>query len=217
MRVRVAAALATVPAAEIEVDAGAVSALLAEIDGLLSQVSTLAASAPPDAQQSLEAVRNALVREAIDFSEAVQRASPAGAAPEAPPARPARPTTARLLSVDAEPVAPSSRRGVVGWAVLALAGLLAGGYHGWGWYHRREVRAARSVGLPRGSIEVPGPPGAPRIVVPASSEEAPDAAEVQRFKAAEEAKGNVVRESGGVLEIVPGTAGAAATGQPPKP
>ncbi|HEY6100862.1 MAG TPA: hypothetical protein VIW03_15600 [Anaeromyxobacter sp.] len=214
MRVRVAAALATVPP-DGAVDAGAVSAFLAEIDALLSDVSALAAGAPPEAQPSLEAVRNALVREAIDLSEALQRVSGAGASAEAPAsarAAPRRPQ-ARLLSVERQPPVAPPRR-YAGWIALAAVVALAGGYHGWRWYQRRASLAARSVGLPKGTTEVPGAPGAPRIVVPATTDEIPDAAEVQRFKAAEEAKGNVVRENGGLIEIVPGAAGATPPPQP---
>lgn len=85
MRVRVAVALSSAPGAGGAVDAGALSTFLADIDALLSDVNALAAGAPADVQASLEAMRNALVKEAIDFSEAVQQARPTEAIPQ--PAR----------------------------------------------------------------------------------------------------------------------------------
>lgn len=205
MRVRVAAALATVPAQGGEVDGGAVSAFLAEIDALLSDVNALATGAPPEVLPSLEAVRNALVREAIDLSEAVQRASPAGDPAPAPvAARPSpRRPQARLLSIERVP-AGAQRRGLAKWIALAVAVALAGSYHGWNWYQRRATRAAFRVGLPAGFTEIPAAPGAPRLLVPSSTEEVPDPAEVARFKAAEEAKGNVVRETDGMIFVLPG-------------
>jgi hypothetical protein len=218
MRVRVGAALATVPSQGGEVDGAAVSAFLAEIDALLSEVNGLAAGAPPEVLPSLESVRNALVREAIDLSEAVQRASPPGApVPVAPAARPApnRPQ-ARLLSIEAGP-AKAPRGGVAKWIALAVAVALAAGYHGWSWYHRRATRAVHRAGLPAGFTEAPAPAGAPRILVPAGADEIFDAAEVARFRAVEEAKGNVVRESGGMIFITPAPPAPVPAAAPPKP
>jgi hypothetical protein len=128
MRVRVAAALAATPPAGTPVDTGAVHALLGDIDALLSTVAALAASAPADVQASLEAVRNALVREAIDFSEAVQRVGAARAEPIAPPVvRPTRPATGAVTVLREDVAPPPSRRGV--WVVAALMLLGAGAYH----------------------------------------------------------------------------------------
>jgi hypothetical protein len=205
MRVRVAAALATVPSSGSEVDAGTVSAFLAEIDALLSAVNALAAGAPPDVLPSLEAVRNALVREAIDFSEAAQRASQAGAPAELPAARraPARRSQARLLSIETVPAKAPERRGAAKWIALVVVVAIAASYHGWNWYQRRAARAALGAGLPAGMIEIPAPPGAPRVIAPGRTDAVPDPAEIARFKAAEEAKGNVVRESDGMLFIAP--------------
>ncbi len=72
LRLRVAAALATRPAPGRPVDAAAVAGLLAEIDGLLGAVKALLVDASPAVREPLEAIRNALVREAVDFSEACQ-------------------------------------------------------------------------------------------------------------------------------------------------
>ena len=103
MRVRVAVALATAPPAGTAVDEGAVSALLADIDALLSEVNTVTLGAPPELQASLESIRNSLVKEAIDLSEVAQRlAGPAEAAADASaPSVPAAART-RVLSVGPE-------------------------------------------------------------------------------------------------------------------
>jgi hypothetical protein len=215
-RVRVAAALATVPAAGEPVDAAAVSALLAEIDGLLSRVNELASGAPEDLQPSLEAVRNALVREAIDFSEAAQRASPAGAPAVVPAPAPAgRPSKTRIVSVDAEPERASRRR-VAAWIAIAAVIGAGAGYHGWRWHKRGTARATLAAGLPAGLTQIPGPPGGPRVLVRSSTTEPPDPAEIARFKATEEAKGNAVRDSDGMIFIEPAREAAPAP-SPPSP
>jgi hypothetical protein len=217
MRVRVASALATAPQAGEEVDAAALSALIGEIDGLLTQVSGLAESAPEDLQPSLEAVRNALVREAIDFSEAAQRNSPAAAPAEATAPRPAgKARKTRLLSVDEAATRPG-QRGLAVWIALGVAAALALGYHGWQRYERSRLRAALSAGLPAGMTQIPGPPGGPRVLVRASSAEAPDPGELARFKAVEEANGNRVREVDGMIFVEPATREAAPPAEPPKP
>jgi hypothetical protein len=220
MRVRVASALATAPQPGEEVDAAAVSALIGEIDGLLTQVNELAESAPEDLQASLEAVRNALVHEAIDFSEAAQRASPAAAPAEAaaphPAAKGRKARKTRLLSVD-EAAAGPGRRGLAVWIALGAAVALALGYHGWQRHERSRVRAALTAGLPAGMTQIPGPPGGPRVLVRASSTEAPDPAELARFKAVEEANGNRVREVDGMIFVEPATREAAPPAEPPKP
>jgi hypothetical protein len=215
-RVRVAAALATAPGGGEPVDAAAVSALLAEIDGVLSQVSDVASGAPEDLQPSLEAVRNALVGEAIDFSEAAQRASPAGAPAVAPAPAPAgRPSKTRIVSVDAEPE-KTSRRRVAAWIAIAVVIAAGAGYHGWRWHKRGTARATLAAGLPAGLTQIPGPPGGPRVLVRSSTTELPDPAEIARFKAAEEAKGNAVRESDGMIFIEPAQEAAPAP-PPPSP
>jgi hypothetical protein len=216
MRARVASALATAPQPGEEVDAAVVSALIGEIDGLLTQVSEVAESAPEDLQASLETVRNALVREAIDFSEAAQRASPAAAPAEAAAPRPAaKARKTRLLSVD-EAAARPGRRGLAMWIALGAAVALALGYHGWRRHERSQVRAALSAGLPAGMTQIPGPPGGPRVLVRASSREAPDPAELARFKAVEEANGNRVREVDGMIFVEPAPRDAAPPAEPPK-
>ncbi|HEY6002705.1 MAG TPA: hypothetical protein VIV57_07505, partial [Anaeromyxobacter sp.] len=217
MRVRVAVALATAPQAGVAVDAAAVSALIAEIDALLSQVSALAEDAPEDLQASFEAVRNALVREAIDFSEAAHRAGPAVAANESAAPRPAaKARKTRLLPVDGG-ATKAGGRGLAVWIALGAVVALAAGYHGWEWHRRSEARAALSAGLPAGLTQIPGPPGGPRVLVRSSSTEAPDPADIARLKAVEEANGNKVRELDGMIFIEPATREAAPPAQPARP
>jgi hypothetical protein len=202
MQVRVASALATAPSAGAPVDAAAVSALLADIDALLSRVSALAEGAPERTQLQLDVVRNALVCEAIDFSEAVQRASAAGVPPESAATRAARPSATRILSVDEEPDR-ARHRGIAVWIALGVALSLAGSYHGWRWYARGQVRAALTSGLPAGLTQIPSPPGGPRVLVRASTSQAPDPSELAQLRTMEEARGNVVRESDGMIFIEP--------------
>jgi hypothetical protein len=204
MRVRVAAALASAPAGGGDVDPAAVGALLAEIDALLSDVGALAAGAAPEVQPSLEAIRNALVKEAIDLSEVAQRLAPAGEASAQQQARTPRAPQARVLSMSAaEDEAKPARRPWM-WVALAVSLTIAGAFHGWNWYQRRAALAARPAGVPAGLTEVPLPPGAPRVLRPVSADEQPDPAELEKLKALEEAKGNAVQEIDGTVLIVPG-------------
>jgi hypothetical protein len=205
MRVRVAAALATVPAPGGEVDAQAVSAFLAEIDALLGKVNALTAAAPPEAQASLEAVRNALVREAIDFSEAAQQAVPESA-PQ--PVASGRPIAARLVSIDSAATEAPPRRGKALWIVLALSVAVAAGFHGWRWYQRSAaIEARRAAGVPASMVELGGP-GKVRIFVQ-DRDEPPNPADVARVKATAEAQGNTVKEVNGMILVVPGKKKAA--------
>jgi hypothetical protein len=208
-RVRVAAALATAPAPGAEIDGAAVSAFLAEIDGILSDVNALAQQAPAELQPSLEAVRNALVKEAIDLSDVVHRLAPAGAAP-APEARPAvrAPPQARLLSVSAtaEVGRPPSR---AIWIALAVAVTISGIAHGPSVLKRFGPRAeppSTLPGAPGGTIARPAPPSGPQIVLPGERPAGP--VELERFKLEQGLRGNDVQElGGGVLVVRPKGAG----------
>ena len=136
MRVRVQVALATAPATGGDVDGVAISALLAEIDALLSDVNVLAQAAPPELQPALEQVRNSLVKEAIDFSEAAHRVQPAELAPgRGPPAARARTSQARVGSIESKAgraVANArSKRNRAAYLVLALSGLAAAAFYGY--------------------------------------------------------------------------------------
>lgn len=203
MRVRVASARASAPAAGAEVDGAAVQALLAEMDALLAGVNALAAEAPPELLPGLEAVRNGLVREAIDFSELAQRVATRGAAAAVAAARPpARAAQARVLSTSAQ---EAPRRSWVPWVLLALAALGAAGYHGWRYQQRQQyVAGMRTLpGAPDGMMLVPAPPGGPQLLIPLGGKR-PDPAQVERFRALQQERGFQVRSTpGGGLEIRP--------------
>ncbi|ABC80467.1 hypothetical protein [Anaeromyxobacter dehalogenans] len=201
MRLRVASARASAPAGGAEVDRAAVQAMLADLDATLAAVNGLAAGAPPEIVPGVEAVRNALVREAIDFSDLAQRVASAGAVAATAARAPARPAQARVLAVSAE---PGPRRPWGLWVMLALALAAGGGYHGWYRWHVRHKVVARLgtlPGAPQGMVLLPGARAAPRILIPLGGATI-DPAEVERFKAQQRAQGNEVREiDGGGLEL----------------
>jgi len=214
MRVRVAAALATVPAQGGEVDAGAVSAFLAEIDALLSEVKALAPTAPAEALPSLEVVRNALVREAIDLSEAVQRAVPPG---QAAPQRPPPASKVRLLpGSKADGPRPAVRRHLL-HAVFALAVAGAAAFHGYAVLRRsRLAEPPGRAGAPANAVIVSGPGAGDSAVIRSKDGRpfAPD--EVKRLTETEALKGNAVIETGpGLLVIVPSRHGSPAPPRAP--
>jgi hypothetical protein len=205
MRVRVAIALATAPQAPGEgpADPAAVSALLAEIDGLLSEVNALVAAAPAELQPPLEQVRNALVKEAIDFSEAAHRGEPSEAPAEAPPgitsASARKAAQARVVTIDSKAETEiaaaerSRRRRMV--AVVAAAALAAGSYHVYTFMEGRRVEPANSVrGLTNAFASDTAQGGR---VIHTSGGVAFDPAELRRFVDDEALKGNVVLDMGG--------------------
>jgi hypothetical protein len=201
MRVRVAVALSTAPQGPgaAPTDPAAGSALLGEIDGLLSDVNALVASAPPEVQPSLEQVRNALVKEAIDFSEAAHRAVPSGAAPEPQPKTGygvARTAQTRIIAVaskaETESEAEEQKRRRWGFAVLAAAALSAAAYHGYSWWEDRVPVGALGAGALSNAIAVELPNG--DRTVNAAGGVPFDPAELKRFMDDERLKGNVVRQ-----------------------
>lgn len=220
MRVRVAAALATAPAEGGAVDAGAVSAFLAEIDALLSEVGSLAASAPPELLPSLEAIRNSLVKEAIDFSEASQRGIPVEivAAPAAP-TRAVRETRVLSVASKAETELEVSqhkrqRRMVAALAVCAVLGAAFHGYNFWRGSTLQDERPTRSA-VPN-AIVVSGPTGRESSVIRSKNAVPFTPEEVKRLADEESLKGNSVREvAKGVVVIIPGA--PAGSPSPPAP
>lgn len=206
MRLRVASARASAPARGAEVDGAAVQAILADIDATLAAVNGLAAGAPPDLLAGVEAVRNALVREAIDFSDLAQRIASAGAVAATAARAPARPVRARVIAVSAEP-RPRRRWGL--WVMFAAALAAAGGYHGWyRWQVRQKVvaRLGTLPGAPQGMVLIPGSKRGPAVLYPMGGAK-PERGQVDRFIAQERAKGNdVVELPGGGLEIRAGAA-----------
>jgi hypothetical protein len=133
MRVRVGVAFATAPPPGSSVDGSAVATLLREIDDLLSDVNALAEGAATEQATALGACRSALVREAIDFSEAAQRYTPAALVVEEEPL-----PAARLRPARAGPPGAYGGAGVLALArtpqamVIALVACAALAV-AWGW------------------------------------------------------------------------------------
>jgi hypothetical protein len=209
MRVRVATALAATPPPGSEVDGAALSGILGEIDALLARVGALAVGAEAELKPSLESIRNALVREAIDFSETAQRIGALSAAPEAAkPMVPQRAAQARVLSVGKESEADRAdrRRNTVLVAVLGLLLIGAVAFHGVRYWEKSQL------------VPPPPPFDAPAgfQVRPTAGTRGPvtlhptgvpiDRAALQRFREAQEAQGKQVveMENGVVLVLPPG-------------
>ena len=208
LRLRAAAALATRPPPRTPVDAVAVAELLSEIDGVLTRVKALVDVATPEQRPQLEAIRNALVREAVDFSEACHEIGTAEL-----PLGPGRPgevasratASARFLSdrigEDEVEVIESKRSRAV-WVLLALVVLGAGVFHGYRWWQTEQLvaRFPTLPGQPDGMRLVPAPRGATSVeLLPLGRP--PDRAQVERFKAQQKLLGNTVTETavGGLM------------------
>ncbi|HVP68991.1 MAG TPA: hypothetical protein VMT17_17200 [Anaeromyxobacteraceae bacterium] len=219
LRWQVAAALATVPAPNTPVDENALRAILAGTDGVLAELKGLSEGATPDALRIIENVRHAVVREAIDLTEAVQRVVPAEVAAEITASRPVgRAAATRLLystagSKDLERPKP--------WGLVVTLGLAfaaAVGYHGYRYVNRPRPVAPAVTGAPTGSLATASPQG--KLVFSPPGKQL-DPREVEQFKNGELAKGNEVQEvlPGVFVVHPPGTksAGGAQPAQEKKP
>jgi hypothetical protein len=214
LRLRVAAALATRPPHGTASDSGAVAELLSELDELLQAVKGLIDGASPELKLQLEPIRNALVREAVDFSEACHEVGTAEL-PLIPAAEASRPTgraaTAKVLSVhagvDEEDRPEEQRRRVMPLVTLAVLLLLGAGYHAWNYFAtppRQEVPTFE--GAPPGTMAVQN--GKANFMVQLPGHKV-NAADLETFMQREAKHGNRVREVGpGTWIIEPATAGA---------
>jgi hypothetical protein len=204
VRLRVAEALASMPPAGSPVDTAALSAILGQIDGLLAEVAPLLQGAPEELLPALEAVRNALVSEAIDFSEAAQRLAKIDEVPTAPRPISAKAATARVISIETETEQrPGRRRAWVPYAFLAVAVALAVAYHVWRQVSMSNVHPQLALpGAPSNTISSVQSLDGPSIIVSKTGRF--DPAELQRFRAEQDLKGNKVEEvSPGVLKVTP--------------
>lgn len=205
LRLRVAEALASAPPQGSKVDSAALFAILGEIDGTLAEVAPLLGAAPGELAPALESIRNSLVREAIDFSEAGQRvATPDGPAAAPRPSPSGRAVAAKVLSIDgAQDTAlekAEDRRKGIAFIALAIVVLGAIGFHVWRHASQGEVRTPPTLpGAPSNTVASTGS-GNVQLVVSKTGKF--DPAELERFRAQEELRGNRVEEiSPGVLKV----------------
>jgi hypothetical protein len=200
LRWQMAAALDTLPTHGAQVDQPAVQAILGGIDDVLAALKTLSDDARPEDLRALEGVRHALVKEAIDLTEALAQVLPAEVVEEITTSRKARKAqVAPVTRMVYEQAAPERERRQVPWGlvvvlVIAVAGAAA--YHGYRYVNRPKQAASPISGAPSGTVGTVTPQG--KIVVAPSGVKL-DPKEVENFKNLERAKGNEVRE------ISPGT------------
>lgn len=216
-RLRLALAVGRLPAspadAPLAVDVAAGQRLLSEADELIARLKELSAGPAPELAASSEAVRRALVDLGLALSGGLSQLLPAGeAAPQAPAApAEAKPPAARVLTVEQEePRSKPERRQRALWVAFAVIALAAAGYHGWHQLNRR----APPPGLPGLPANTYGVERGGGKMVSALPGKQVDPAELQRFKAFEQARGNVVREVGPGSWLVEPAAPAAAAQAP---
>jgi hypothetical protein len=216
LRWQVAAALDSLPPTGTQVDQPAVQAILGGIDDVLAVLKGEADDAAPETLRALEAVRHALVKEAIDLTEALSKVAPAGVVEEITTSRRARRTdTGPVTRMVYTTKGPDREPRQVPWGlVVVLALAVAGGaaYHGYRYVNRPKLVPSPVSGAPSGTVGTVTPQG--KVVVAPAGKKL-DAKELESFKNLEKAKGNEVRE------VVPGTfvvtpAGAAPARAPGK-
>lgn len=200
LRWQVAAAIETLPAMGAQVDQGAVQSILGGIDDVLAALKEQSDDAGPEALRALEGVRHALVKEAIDLTEALQQVAPAELVEEITTSRKARRGEAvavtRMVRT-AEAFEDGPRQvpwGLVLALVLAVVGAAA--YHGYRYVGRSKPAPSPVSGAPAGTVGTVTPQGK---VVAAPAGVRLDPKDVENFKNLEKAKGNQVRE------VLPGT------------
>jgi hypothetical protein len=180
-------------------------------------------------------VRNALVKEAIDFSEAAQELAPAGVvAPVAAPATPSaqrRVPATRVLTTSTEPEPPRAKRRVLDVS-LVVAALVAVAYHGWRFYEGQlyVLPPPTVAGSPAHAVGSATTAGA-KFLTSKDGNPFTDA-EIETFRQSEELQGRKVQlltpssmvslpAGASQLPVPPRTpgppAGAAPTSPPPTP
>ena len=200
LRWQVAAALDTLPSQGAKVDQAGVQAILEGVDEVLADLKTLSDGASPEALRALETIRHALVKEAIDLTEALQKVATPDLVEEITRSGKARkgagaPQTRMVYTANSPDRGPRQVPwGLVVVLVLVVAGAVA--YHGFRYVNRPSATAATVTGAPSGTVGSVTPQGKV-IVAPAGTKLDPK--EVENFRNLEKAKGNDVRE------VLPGT------------
>ena len=216
LRYRVAFALSTAPAPGSPVDAGGGNLLLTEIDEALPALKDVAERLPARASE-IDAIRNALVKEAVDLSETIHRIQPgAPIAPVPAAARDPRRTTGRMRVDVTQAPPPAARKRTGMWVTFAVVVALGAAFHTRQyWLRRAGGEQAGFPGAPAGLLGAQ--PSGETLSVLLPGEKAPSKAELERFRNEQAAKGNEVAElpSGGLL-VLPGRAGTAAPAPTPE-
>ena len=200
LRWQVAAAIDARPSLGAQVDQGAVHAILGGIDDVLAALKEQSDDAGPEALRAIETVRHALVKEAIDLTEALQQVAPPEMVEEITTSRKVRrtgapPVTRMVTSTSPAAAEPSG----IPWGlvvVLVVALVAAAAYHGYRYVNRARPVASPVSGAPAGTVGTVTPQGKVVVAPPGTML---DPKEIENFKNLEKAKGNEVRE------VVPGT------------
>jgi hypothetical protein len=207
LRLRVALALARPPAPGSPYDEAAVHSLLAELDSELQALTSAGQEERrPELQLALDTVRGALVTEALQLTDVVQKIAPAGQPVPAAPALAARPAvgqlTTRLLSMQkGEQVRRPVPVGSLVFLVLVLAAAV--GYHVNERLNRPVAPTFHYPGAPHDTVAAPGRPGEPVVIVKQRGRVF-DAEEVERLRAQEELRGRTVQQlAPGTLVVLP--------------
>jgi len=216
LRYRVAFALSTAPAPGSPVDAGGGNLLLTEIDEALPALKDVAERLPARASE-IDAIRNALVKEAVDLSEMLHRIQPGAPIAPVPAAAPdPRRTTGRMRVDVTQAPPPAARKRTGMWVTFAVVVALGAAFHTRQyWLRRAGGEQAGFPGAPAGLVGAQ--PSGETLSVLLPGEKAPSKAELERFRNEQAAKGNEVAElpSGGLL-VLPGRAGTAAPAPTPE-
>ena len=207
MRLRLDIALSTAPTGSAGVDQPAAQQLVADVDGVLGQLKALAAAAPAGVAPAIEPIRLAVVDGGVKLAGALSQLVPEGAPCVGSKADP-KPSTRLLSNQKTETASTASRRQIVLWVFFAVA--LAGSavFHGWRHVHTPMPSVPqRMPGAPEKSIAAAGP----RQVIFVTSEKGRfEAAEIEKFKAEQELKGNTVKQvAPGTILVYPRSAASA--------
>jgi hypothetical protein len=201
LRLRLDLALTSLPAAAGAVNQPAANQLLVDVDGLLGQMKTLAASAPAGAAPVLEPIRLSLVDAGVELTGALSGLVPETQPPV--PSAPAKAPAARILSNERSNEDTPLHRRIALWVALVLALAGATAFHANRYLHPAKPSGpGHFPGSPEGSVAAPGAGQRTFVMSPAGRFEP---SEVEKFKVEQELKGNTVRQlAPGTLVVVPG-------------
>jgi hypothetical protein len=164
--------------------------VLADTDVALANLKAMAEALPADLVGDVQALRTALLDDGFALTRALTRAT------EEKPADVARQPAKRDARVLSNEVAVERPRAAhpAAWVLLAVMVALGGAYHGWGYVVRSRAAITPMLdGQPRNTMLLTG--GGQQLVVVKPGMQV-DAAELDKFRAEQAAKGRVLRSIG---------------------
>jgi len=203
LRLRLALALASAPSTPDGADQAAAQQLLGDVDAVLARIKAAMEAEGGAAAPALEPIRNAIVGGGVDLAVALSRLVPEGSPEREALEKAEKKLATRVLKNESVAEAPRLSAASKGlWFAFAVAFLIAAGYHGWRYVTKPVPQTPPTLpGAPQNTTTVTR--GPVRMLTVMAGKKV-DPAELERFRTAEQAKGNELHElSPGTWAIEP--------------